>query len=166
MVVLLTGCGAPVNQETVSYEGETILIGQINWQGLTSAPYSEWFIPGYQSYVVDSLTLAGIAPSMLNLEIVLFLGTWCVDSKLQVPQFYKIVDYLHFDLDRLTVIGLERLEDLRLVGPQHEELDWKAGFVPTIIFVSAGRELGRITEFPQQSLEKDMARIVGNGLSK
>jgi hypothetical protein len=159
-LILFTGCETPVNQEIVSYEGEQILVGRVNWTGLTTAPYADWFIQGYQSYPVDTSSLAGIAPGLEDLEIILFLGTWCSDSQTQVPQFYKILDYLHYDLRRLTTIALERQEDKKLVSPQHQEADWGIGFVPTIIFIRDGTELGRITEYPQQSLEKDMARII------
>ena len=93
------------------------------------------------------------------------MGTWCEDSQVQVPQFYKILDYLHFNMDQLQVIGLEKEEDGRLVSPQHEESGLDIGFVPTIIFVRNGEELGRITEYPRKSLEKDMAEIIkGEGI--
>ena len=159
-MVLIISCDSPTNQEAVNYEGETILVGDIDWQGLTSAQYGTWFIKGYKEYVVDSVALQPLVGSLSGVNIIVFVGTWCDDSKYQLPQFYKILDYLKYDLNDLRVIGLERLEDSQLVGPNQQAPAYDIGFVPTYIFYQESSELGRITEFPQQSLEKDMIKIV------
>ena len=156
VVLILIGCQAPINQETISLEEEPILVGRIDWAGLTQNPYADWFIPGYKTYKVDSVALLKLTSSLEDVEIILFMGTWCEDSQVQVPQFYKILDKIHFNLEQLEVIGLEKQEDGLLISPQHEEASLDIGFVPTIIFTRNGKELGRITEYPQQSLEKDM----------
>jgi hypothetical protein len=158
--VLLISCDAPVNQEVVNYDGETILVGDMDWEGLTSAPYGTWFINGYKEYVVDSVALQPLVGNMSGVHISVFVGTWCDDSKYQLPQFYKILDFLKYDLGELRVVGLERLEDTQLVGPNQQAPTNDIGFVPTYIFYQEDVEQGRITEFPQQSLEKDMAKIV------
>ena len=160
VVLILIGCQAPVNQETISLEEESILVGRIDWAGLTQNPYAEWFVPGYKTYEVDSVILLELTSSVEDVEIILFMGTWCEDSQVQVPQFYKILDKIHFNLEQLEVIGLERQEDGLLMSPQHEEVGLDIGFVPTIIFTRNGKELGRITEYPQQSLEKDMVMFI------
>ena len=157
ILVLFMGCETAINQETVSYEGEQILVGKVDWNGLTGASYSDWFMSGYKSYQPDTTALSGVV--LDNIEIVLFLGTWCSDSQTQVPQFYKILDFLHYDLNKLTTVSLERQEDRKLVSPQHEEENWDICFVPTIIFLRNGQELDRIIEYPERTLEKDIARI-------
>ena len=159
-MVLVISCDSPSNQEAVNYEGETILVGEIDWQGLTSAQYGIWFIKGYKEYVVDSVALQPLVSSLSGVNIIVFVGTWCDDSKYQLPQFYKILDYLKYDLNDLRVIGLERLEDSQLVMPNQQAPAYDIGFVPTYIFYKKDSELGRITEFPQQSLEKDMGNIL------
>lgn len=158
-LIFIIGCTTKFNQETTNLDSEQILVGKVNWDGLTMSPYGDWFTPNYLSYVVDSTTLAGI--NVDNIEIVLFLGTWCPDSQLEVPQFYKILDHVNYDLSKMSVVALERLENTDLVSPQHEEEEFNIGFVPTMIFLRDGKELGRITEYPERTLEKDMAAIVG-----
>jgi hypothetical protein len=160
IIIFIIGCTAKFNQETTNLDDEQILVGKVNWDGLTQSPYGEWFTPNYLSYVVDSTTLAEV--DINNIEIVMFLGTWCSDSQVEVPQFYKILDYIEYDLNKMTVVALERLENRDLVSPQHEEEEYNIGFVPTMIFLRDGIEIGRITEYPEKTLEKDMARIIMN----
>ena len=162
LLLLSLSCSTKMNQETINLEDEQILVGKVNWQGLTQQPYDEWFTPTYLTYRVDSTTLVSLGSKIDDIEIIMFLGTWCSDSQVEVPQFYKILDHIGYDLSRMTVVALERLESRELVSPQHEEADYEIGFVPTFIFKRAGKEIGRITEYPEKTLEKDMVKIITN----
>jgi hypothetical protein len=162
LLIILVGCTTSMNQETVNIEDEQILVGKVNWQGLTQQPYDEWFTPTYLSYRVDSLTLASFGTKIDEIEIIMFLGTWCSDSQVEVPQFYKILDHIGYDLSKMTVVALERLESRELVSPQHEEVEYDITHVPTFIFKRAGSEIGRVTEYPERTLEKDMVGIITN----
>lgn len=160
LAILFVSCSVETNQEKINYEDEKILVGTVNWDGLTTEPYSEWFTPMYLNYQVDSSSLAMVEPVLGNIEIVMFLGTWCSDSQVQVPQFYKMLDHVGYDINNMTVYALERLEDTRLVGPNGEEEGYDISFVPTIIFIQDGVELGRIVEYPRRTIEKDMVEIL------
>ena len=163
ILFLVIGCSAPINQEKANINGEQILIGTINWDGLTQGQYGEWFVPNYQSYEVDEASLALVEPLIGEIEITVFLGTWCEDSQVQVPQFYKMLDHVGYDISTLKVIAVERLENRDLVGPNGEEQGMNISYVPTFIFYRNGKELGRIVEYPRRTIEKDMVEIlVGN----
>ena len=77
-----------------------------------------------------------------------------------MPQFYRILDQLGYNLSAMTVVALERLESRKLVSPQHEEADYDITHVPTFIYIRDGQEIGRITEYPERTLEKDMVEII------
>lgn len=162
-VVLLIpfGCDSSkeVNHEITSHEGEKILVGEIDILGLSVEPYQTWFDENYKNYVVDAASIENV--DVDEVKIQLFLGTWCSDSQLQVPQFIKILNYLKYDLNNLSMIGLDNHPDRDLQSPQHEEEGLDIQFVPTFIFYRDGIELGRIVEYPEKSLEKDMSKIVG-----
>ena len=160
LLLFAAGCTTKINQDTINYEDEQILVGIVNWDGLTQQPYDGWFTPNYLDYVVDAKSLAVLGTSVDDIEVLMFMGTWCSDSHVQVPQFYKILDHLNYDLSKMTVVALERLESRELVSPQHEEADYNITHVPTFIFLKDGKELGRITEYPERTLEKDMAHIL------
>ena len=162
LLLFAIGCTTKLNQETININDEQILVGKINWDGLTNPPYDDWFTPNYLSYRVDSTTLTALDSRLEDIEILMFMGTWCEDSQVETPQFYRILDHLGYDLSVMTVVALERLESRKLVSPQHEEADYDITHVPTFIFLEDGKELGRITEYPEKTLEKDMVRIITN----
>lgn len=160
LVFLFWGCAVPENQVKENIEGEEILIGPVNWDGLTQAPFAEWFVPNYKDYKVDAESLALIQPVINDIEILVFLGSWCEDSQVQVPQFYKMMDHLEYEISMIETIALERLENRDLVGPKGEEQGYNISHVPTFIFSKEGKELGRIVEYPNRTIEKDMVDIL------
>jgi thiol-disulfide isomerase/thioredoxin len=160
LLLISLSCSTEYNQETINLEGEQILVGLVNWSGFTSPPYNEWFTPTYKSYQVDSVSLSSLNQEINTIDMMLFMGTWCSDSQLQVPQFYKILDHLNYDVSNMIVPALEKSESGKLESPQHEEEGFEITHVPTIIFLKNGKEIGRITEYPDQTLEKDMVNIL------
>ena len=151
-----------VNQELVNHEGETILVGKTTREAFDKEPYREWFQPGYADYEVDKGTLDGIKKQLQDVDLLVFMGSWCEDSQFYIPQFFKILGYLGYDLDNLTLVNVDNHPDRYKQSPQHEEKGLNIESVPTIILRRNGVELGRIIEFPEESLEKDLARILGN----
>lgn len=160
-LLILASCQkAPeLNQEIIDHEGEKILVGKIDLLGMSVEPYSLWFDENYKNYIVDEASLQGV--DLGDIDIKLFLGTWCPDSQLQVPQFYKILTSQGYDMTRMEMISVDHHPDRDLKSPQGEEVGLNIEFVPTFIFYRNGVEIGRIVEFPKASLEMDMAGIVG-----
>ena len=159
-LVLIIGCTGSINQEIYSdHEQETILLGEINWEGLTKPSYVEWFNPNYLNYQVDAASLEAVATEVSDIRVVMFMGTWCEDSQLQVPQFYKILDDINFDINKMTVFAIDRSDDGLVVPEKYSE--YGIVNVPTFIFYRSEKEIGRITEYPIKTLEKDMGDIIG-----
>ncbi|MES2827562.1 MAG: thioredoxin family protein [Bacteroidota bacterium] len=136
---------------------KTVLINKVTREGLISFPeFKERYDEEYPNYQPDSLTIDSIKPLIGDKKITLVLGTWCGDSKLQVPHFLKVLDKLGYSEKDLTIIcvdGTKKAEDGLLN-------DLKITNVPTMIFYEKGKELGRITESPIQTLEKDTHHIL------
>lgn len=84
------------------------------------------------------------------------MGTWCSDSREQIPAFYKILDELNYPSDKVTLICVDRKKK----GLSNEADGLNIELVPTIIFYRNGEEIGRIIETPQESLEKDLLGII------
>jgi thiol-disulfide isomerase/thioredoxin len=151
---------AMLNQQIVNHEGETIMVGRIDRQGLQQPPFSEWFSSGYAQYRLDEASLDGLQTALNEIEILAFLGTWCSDSQYEIPHLFKILDHLGYNLKGLTLIALSNQPEFYKQSPQGEEQDWNIEYVPTVIFLKGGREIGRIVESPMESLEKDMVKIL------
>ena len=133
-----------------------ILIGLSNRQGLQQYPFSGWFNKEYGAYALNKEAVQGIKDDSNNLSIKLFMGTWCKDSRREVPRIYRILDAVGFDEPSLTLINLDREKS----SPGEEEIGLNIHHVPTVILYKSGKEIGRIIEYPVQSLEEDMVAII------
>ena len=88
------------------------------------------------------------------------MGTWCGDSKREVPKFYKLLDEAQFPLDRLTMVGVSRERANYKQSPGGEEEGLHIARVPTFIFYKDGEEINRFVETPVQSLEEDVLQLL------
>ena len=133
------------------------IVGYFDFNQLRDSPYDSWFSPEYEYYSVDTTTLNLLNDKLLDgITITVVMGTWCSDSQREVPRFVKILEYLNFDLDNVTAIGVNRKKQ----APNTEVKDLKINYVPTFIFYKDHNEIGRIVESPEQSLEIDMVKII------
>ena len=148
------------DQTTINYEGEEILVGPITLERLKQEPFAEWYNLYYEGTPPNTEQLDQIADELYETKITLFLGTWCSDSREQIPGFIRMLKYSGYDFDNLNLIGIERKEDRSLVSPGGEEKGLNITHVPTYIFYQKGNEIGRIVEFPEKTLEEDMAKII------
>jgi thiol-disulfide isomerase/thioredoxin len=142
--------------DTVAYEESVMLLGKANRKGFQMDAFKDWFNTGYANYEVDSETVEKLKPLLKDITITVFMGTWCEDSQRETPHFYKIIDETGFDESKLTLITVSEEK----TTPQGFEEGKNITNVPTIIFYKNDKELGRIVEYPIESLEKDMFAIL------
>lgn len=149
-----------LNQE-INSEGESpYLIGKIDKSGLRSDNYSQWFNQNFEDYQPDLNTLAQLSKLLNSFSIKVFLGTWCGDSKREVPRLYKILEACKFPDSQLEVIALSGKHDLYKQSPEQFEKNLNIHRVPTFIVYKSDKEINRIIEYPVESLEKDLLMIV------
>ena len=144
--------------QTVNFaEQSTWLLGYFTLNRLYAEPHSSWFVKGYDSYNPDMAAinrLKEIPNSDIRIKIV--LGTWCPDSRREVPRFFRVLDAISFPKERVELIGtddskfspIENYESLNITR------------VPTFIVFRNNIEAGRIIENPVTSLEQDMQDIL------
>ncbi|SER04012.1 Tetratricopeptide repeat-containing protein [Hyunsoonleella jejuensis] len=158
--VVLTSKAQSINQE-ITIEGESpFLLGKIDKKGLTSVSYKSWFYQNFNNYALDKATLESIGERLNDYTITLFMGTWCGDSKREVPRFYKILEACNFPKERLSVIAVSGKPYMYKKSPNHEEAGLNIHRVPTFIFYKNGQEINRIVEHPVATLEKDILNII------
>ncbi len=149
-----------INQLAKDSRGHDMLVGKCTRAALLQSPFVDWYKPNYDSYLVDSFTCNFIRPLLAGKSITIFLGTWCGDSKREVPRVLKMLDCCGFSSSNLTLIMVSNRDSLYKKSPQHEEAGKNIVRVPTIIIEQKGVEIGRIIEFPKTSLEKDLLTIL------
>ena len=148
-----------INKEVIDEKGKAKLLGVINKEGLHKDNYAKWFNTNYESYLVNDKITNQLKDSLNQYTIKVFLGTWCGDSKRQVPRFYNILDAVKFPESQLEVIALDRTEDAYKQSPTGEEKGLNIHRVPTFVFYKDGKEVNRIVEGPKETLERDMLKI-------
>ncbi len=127
----------------------------------------------YKQYRVDPSLIDTIKSKTAdNLKIDVYLGTWCSDSRNNVPKFMKIIDALghdhqehkehqeheaHQDLVPVKYynVGRKPNQDVK-----YYVKELKVERVPTFIFYREGKEIGRIVENPKTTLIEDFLEIV------
>ncbi|WP_299101807.1 thioredoxin family protein [uncultured Winogradskyella sp.] len=151
---------AQLNTEIIE-EGETpFLLGKINKKGLEGENYKSWFTSNYNNYEPNSEIIDKISSKLKTYNIQLFMGTWCGDSKQEVPKLYRVLEACNFPMEQLTVIAVSRKPDMYKQSPQHEEAGLNIHRVPTIIFYKNNIEVNRIVEHPIDSFEEDIKNII------
>ncbi|MGD2092722.1 MAG: thioredoxin family protein [Candidatus Aminicenantes bacterium] len=92
-----------------------------------------------------------------NLQIDVYLGTWCPDSLNNVPKFIKIIDTVRNPNLTVNFYNVKRKASKDV---KYYVEDLKVERVPTFIFYRDGKEIGRIVENPKNSLVEDFLEII------
>lgn len=134
-----------------------ILIDNCTRYGVTTFPeMKERYDAGYLAYKTNPKVLDSLKSLSAYKKITIVLGTWCGDSKLQVPHFFKIVDALGINEEDLTLIGVDSSK--KAENGLLDKLSIER--VPTFIFYEEDQEIGRIVESPATTLEEDILAIL------
>ncbi len=153
---LLTG--QQLNRTFPRADGSVHILGQASLQRLEEDPFREWYAKSYDEYNVDFET---IKSTQLPDSITIFMGTWCGDSKREVPRFIKMLEQTEFKLEKLKVICLNTGFQNYKQAPDREEAGVNIHRVPTFIFHDTQKnEVGRIVEEPVISLEQDLKDVM------
>ena len=138
---------------------QPFLLGKIDKNGLTSKNYNSWFSSQYQDYEINNEYVEKISEKLKDYTILVFMGTWCGDSRREVPRFYKILEAANFPEKQLTTVALSSASNLYKQSPQHEESGLNIHRVPIFIFYKNGKEVNRIVEHPVNSIVEDVFNI-------
>jgi thiol-disulfide isomerase/thioredoxin len=150
------GCTAQKKEAAPTKDSEGNLIGYAQKSDFLKEGYNYWFTPNYKNYKVDDNLVAKIKPLLKNVTIKAFMGTWCSDSKEQTPALYKILDAADFNYKNLKLVAVDR--DKKTPGSLQK--GYNIHHVPTFIFYKNDKEIGRFVEYPQETIEKDMLKIL------
>lgn len=143
-------------QQQVSTVVDGHLRGVHGEQVFNEAPYNMWFTPGYETYSPESAIVSELSKELEDVEIRAYMGTWCGDSKREVPKLFKLLDLTGYDQDQLTLVAVDRAK----TEPAELVEGYNVSRVPTFIFYRDGKELGRFVEYPRESIEQDILKIV------
>ncbi|MBO6572810.1 hypothetical protein GYB29_11975 [bacterium] len=85
-----------------------------------------------------------------------FMGMWCHDSKREIPAFFKIMESIENPLISAKYTALE----YKRKGPKEIIKTNDIKRTPTFIIYKNGKEVGRIIEEVEVSMESDLYEII------
>ena len=132
------------------------LNGIANKESFQDDSFKGWFHSRQAEYATDKETISKLTDALKGFTIKGFMGTWCGDSKRETPRFYKILEETGFDENYFELITVNRSKKT----PDNLQEGLHITRVPTFIFYKEGKEVGRYVEFPRETLEKDILKIV------
>jgi tetratricopeptide (TPR) repeat protein len=154
----------PFNLQTYTdTRGKQMLLGLHKKEDLQQSPYREWFDKNYSDYKIDSITATLLTPLIKNKQFEIFMGTWCGDSRREVPRMYKILEYAGVKPTQIKLLMLDDRDSVYKQSPAHEEKGKSIHRVPDLIVYDHKKEMNRIVEYPVVSLEKDLLLIMKEG---
>ena len=134
-----------------------VLVGEIERNDLLSPPHASWFNSNFDRYRPEKEDLDLIVSNLPGIDsIKIFMGTWCIDSRREVPKFFKLLKWADYDLAKVYISSLK----LNKTAPNDPQDSFDVIMIPTFIFYKEGRELNRFVEYPRETFEKDIAKIV------
>ena len=155
ILIALSSC--KIKQIVTSKKNRTIdLIGFSERKSFNQEPYKGWFDKNYKGYEPDSSSIASLKKGLKGIKIKGFMGTWCGDSKREIPHFFKTLEQVGFNTKDLELIAVDRNKKT----PNNLQKGFNIKKIPTFIFYKQGKEIGRYVEYARESLEKDMIQIV------
>ncbi len=154
IVILTVGCSSVEKMTIVTGpRGQRIALGV--WSAERLMEDFPQYKKNYLSYQPDTIVLDNIKISSKKVEVLTVLGTWCPDSKREVPRFIKVIDKINKNNVQLRFICVDRTKRDNKGVAESLEVE----LVPTFIVYYDGQEIGRIIESPQISLEEDLLEM-------
>lgn len=157
LLICLNSCGSTQNAVKVPDGNSVILVGfTTGFSSLQEPPFSNWYTNGYNAFSADPAKTEILKPLLEEVDILVFMGTWCEDSHRELPKFVRILEAAEYPVEAVEMVAMTRDK----TTPQEYEAGLNITNIPTIIFYKDGEELGRIVEFPVEDLESDMLKIL------
>jgi thiol-disulfide isomerase/thioredoxin len=147
-----------ITPATVNFSDKsTWILGYFSLEKLAREPYSAWYLKEYEDYQINSNVVNHLLDiSKDNVKIKIVMGTWCPDSRREVPRMIRILDIWRFPMTQVSFIGVDKTKHTFV--REYESL--KIEKVPTFIIYKNNVEAGRIIETPSTSLEQDLVNIL------
>jgi hypothetical protein len=160
LLALLAGLSAAAQKPyTISKDEETgslVFKGPITLSDLNGEPSFKWMKKGMDSYAPEENAVVYLRKALPSYTIVVLMGTWCDDSQNLIPKLAKVLQVTKFPMDHLAMWGVDRAKETG--GIEHRTFQLKK--VPTIIVFRGNKEMGRIVESVNRSVEIDLTQIL------
>ncbi len=153
ILIFMTNC-ASQKHTTINSDGD--MVGIATEKSFLQEPFATWYIKNKKDYRVDKKTITILKPLLKDVKIKAFMGTWCEDSRIEVPVFYKVLQAANFDMNNLEMVTVNRNKK----SPNNLQEGLNIDHVPTFIFYKNNKEINRFVEIAIETMEKDFVNIL------
>lgn len=137
--------------------GNKMLFGEVTPDDFQQAPFVDWYKENYTAHQIDETLVTDKSKKQLaKYDVTIYMGTWCGDSRKEVPAVVKYLEANDYDMSRLKIVALNQNKQAR----DRQEIGRNIHRVPAIIFSQDNKEKGRIVEHPVVSIEQDITDII------
>ena len=131
-----------------------VLVGPTTRDKVEAAP--EWTLAEVEARP-DADAARELAQVQPGAEVVVFLGTWCGDSRRELPRLWKAMDSGSGAVNfQIRYIGVDRAKK----EPADLVKEYNVLYLPTFIVRRGGREVGRIVETSPHGIERDLLALL------
>ncbi len=150
--LFFVSCSGPRIIPSIDEKGKLVITGKMSWEEWKTI--TSWEDTDANKFHIDTTKFA-LFKTILDAEQVhlkIFAGSWCGDSKQELPKVFYILKKINFDTNRVELYGVDRDKlEQNAVAEEYNILK-----VPTVVVIKNGKETGRIVEFPQSDWVDDI----------
>ncbi|HZH63843.1 MAG TPA: thioredoxin family protein [Flavisolibacter sp.] len=143
--------------------GTKIIKGFIAKKELATDTAFAWYAQNSKGYTPAADVMQQYTVAKDSVNLIIFAGTWCGDTKNLLPKFFTTTDAAGFPDSRITLIGVDRSKKTLY------NLTEAFGVtnVPTFIVMKNGKEIGRVVEYGKMgSPDKEVAQIISGAAGR
>lgn len=135
--------------------------GIFSMHDMENEPTFSWLPSGIESYAPNAEAIAYLRQHLRGYSLIIFMGTWCGDTKDLLPKTFKVLQAANINTDNLMMVGMDRKKTTITKEGKRLVRRYKAKSLPTIVVLNAdGKEVGRIVETVDKSIEEDLVTII------
>ena len=159
IIILAAQSGFAQSGLEVSLEanGTKILKGFIPKNELATDTAFSWYAQNAKGYTPAAEAVQQFSSAKDSINLIIFGGTWCGDTKHLLPQFFTTTDAAGFPDSHITLICVDRSKKTLY------NLSEAFGItnVPTFIVMKNGKEIGRVVEYGKIGApDKEVAQLI------
>lgn len=134
--------------EVLDDHGHKMLKGRITPDLIKKDTAFKWYNETLQYYRPNAELVQQFRDKAGRFNLVLFIGTWCVDSQAIIPGYISSAEEAGLPHSIFTVYATDRAKTTL----ENKEKDYKVTLIPTIIVMQNGQEVGRVEEYGETGL--------------
>ena len=159
VLLMIVIASSAQTQYEVTNDGEKILKGIITRDLIAKDTSFKWYAQNLAGYKPNESATNALKSKSDQLQLIVFGGTWCSDTKYILPKLFALTDAATFSQDRITLIGVDRGK--KTISHLSEALG--VVNVPTIIVMKEGKEIGRVVEYGKTGVwDKELGEIISS----